>query len=107
MYLLIIIVIIALLCQTPNKENWIPYQQKVILDFTPYLNNCKNCSDLKKKECGFCLNCGWCIDSKGNGKCVPGDEKGPHFNNDCQIWRHPHRFHRFKPRFADKNFIKI
>jgi hypothetical protein len=67
---------------------------------------CKKCDKLKKEKCGLCQNCGWCIDEKGKGKCVPGDEKGPHFNNDCEIWRHPSRFNRFKPTFSGKTFNK-
>jgi hypothetical protein len=103
---LFIIVIIILLCTKQNKENWFPYPEKVISEFKPYLTNCKKCSYLRKEECDSCLNCGWCIDGSGNGKCVPGDSKGPHFNNDCQIWRHPYRFHRFKPRFSGRIFRK-
>ncbi len=107
MYLIIIVIILLYqICQTSNKENWIPYPEKVISEFKPYLTNCKECTHLKKEECGLCLNCGWCIDGSGEGKCVPGDYAGPHFQNDCQIWRHPHRFHRFKPRFAGRFFRK-
>ena len=90
--LLIIIVIIFTLCQN-QKESFIPYRR-----------SCRNCSYLGKRKCGTCLNCGWCINSDGKGECVPGNAYGPYFRSDCIIWRHPHRFHRFRPRFYGRVF---
>ncbi len=65
---------------------------------------CKDCTNLRKEHCGLCRNCGWCINQKGEGKCVPGDKKGPHFHSDCDIWRHPYHFGKFRPAFSGRIF---
>jgi hypothetical protein len=98
--ILVILFIFFFICNQ-NKENY--YQEKVIQRFRPY-TFCKDCTHLDKTKCGLCINCGWCIDKSGKGKCVPGNAAGSHFHNDCAIWRHPNRFHRFRPRFSGWKF---
>jgi hypothetical protein len=104
---IIIIIVIALYYFIINKKEENFYTRSPLLNFTPYYTGCKTCKGLDKESCGFCLNCGWCINKNGQGKCTPGDSNGPHFKNDCYIWRHPDRFHRFKPRFAGRKFTKF
>jgi hypothetical protein len=133
--LAIIIIIILFVCSIQNEnfgvyhQNYDPYLLYTyeLTDYpsyiAPYLKNttllqlsepadqtwstiCKNCSHLGKEKCGLCRNCGWCIDKKGKGQCVPGDGKGPHLHADCEIWRHPYKFGRFKPRFSGRIFNK-
>lgn len=70
---------------------------------------CQDCSSLDKTECGLCYECGWCIDKKGNGKCVPGGMRGQHSCKDretCNIYRHPSLFKRFSGPFTGRKFIK-
>ncbi len=35
-----------------------------------------------------CLNCGICRDKQGNSVCVPGNEYGPYFAEDCMNYTH-------------------
>ena len=57
--------------------------------FTPtylgcsYPQYCSSCADLSRNKCNNCVNCGYCISPRGKGECVPGDEKGPLFREDC------------------------
>ena len=47
------------------------------------LSYCKSCGEKSRIECNKCINCGYCRTPNGNGECVPGDEKGPYFREDC------------------------
>lgn len=47
---------------------------------------CSNCSHRNRKKCAACNNCGYCINSNGNGECIVGDINGPYFRQDCKIW---------------------
>lgn len=70
---------------------------------------CQDCSSLDKTKCGLCYECGWCIDKKGNGKCISGGMHGPHKCSDkkkCDIYRHPSLFKRFSHPFTGRKFIK-
>lgn len=49
---------------------------------------CPECGKLSKYGCGKCVNCGYCISSRGYGECVPGDAKGPYFRDDCVYYEH-------------------
>lgn len=44
-----------------------------------------DCYSLPSGECMNYGNCGLCL-KDGVGTCVPGDEQGPLFKDDCQSW---------------------
>jgi hypothetical protein len=101
--ILFVIFVIIFLCKNDNENFYIRDPLLHLVSFKP---KCKRCNNLAKNECGRCLNCGWCIDKYGNGKCVSGDEKGSYdIDSDCKIWRHPSRFYRYKPRHFGRHFL--
>jgi hypothetical protein len=57
-------------------------------DYYDYFNNkyCDDCGHKSRRSCSSCLNCGFCVTYDGYGECVPGDESGPYFREDCQYW---------------------
>jgi len=77
----ILLIILILLClyvimKYFNQENFaIPSQF-----------GCQNCGDFTFDQCMNCVNCGFCIDQRGYGKCVPGNINGPMFESDCVQW---------------------
>jgi hypothetical protein len=40
-------------------------------------NNDNRCTNLSERSCSKYFDCGWCVDSKGKGKCVEGTGDGP------------------------------
>lgn len=80
--LLILIVIFVFLRFRTIKEGFnYPY---------PYfgMSYCDKCGDKGEFTCGNCSNCGFCISQFGSGECVPGDQYGPYFREDCIDWRY-------------------
>jgi len=47
---------------------------------------CSSCENLPFGQCTRCFNCGYCTDLYGNGKCIPGDYKGPYNAERCNNW---------------------
>lgn len=62
--------------------------------FTPhrwersYPKYCSSCADLPRNKCNNCINCGYCVAPRGKGECVPGDENGPMFREDCMYYEY-------------------
>lgn len=88
-FLIILIIIFLYNKLTKNNENF---------------TSCANCGYFDELECGSCPTCGFCIAPDGSGECVPGDINGPYFRSDCMIWKHPHQFKRYLPRFYGRRF---
>jgi hypothetical protein len=65
-------------CDKNIQENYV-----VHTGVYPYKRYCNNCGELGRTRCGECLDCGFCYTPDGNGECVPGDENGPYFREDC------------------------
>lgn len=54
---------------------------------------CPNCGQRNRLQCSDCASCGWCLTPDGYGECVPGNQKGPFFRQDCLDWQYePRRF---------------
>jgi len=49
---------------------------------------CRNCGDLGSYGCSRCTNCGYCLSESGKWNCVPGDENGAYFADDCIAYQH-------------------
>lgn len=49
---------------------------------------CSECANLDPYECNGCINCGLCYGYNGISECVPGDEFGPYFREDCATYRY-------------------
>ena len=49
---------------------------------------CENCGYKSRFKCNNCVNCGYCISVHGLGECVPGDQRGPYFREDCAVWEY-------------------
>lgn len=43
---------------------------------------CSTCKDKTYNQCLNCFNCGWCVDSWGNGKCLGADVASGTYNNE-------------------------
>lgn len=54
--------------------------------FGYYKNYCGSCGHRSRTSCSKCTNCGWGMDSNGAGKCMPGDQAGPWFNDNVMYW---------------------
>lgn len=63
-------------CKDTKNEHYVVYSERDKW-------NCKECGFLTRAQCGNCVNCGYCYDYRGRGQCVPGDENGPYFREDC------------------------
>jgi len=51
------------------------------------MSPCPNCGKRDKFQCFQCDECVWCWNKKGYGQCVPGNENGPYFSQDCYAWQ--------------------
>jgi len=71
---MVVIIIIAIL--TPGNL-------KSTEGFSKY---CTSCGYKSEYTCSECVNCGYCVTASGYGGCVPGDERGPYFAEDCVRW---------------------
>lgn len=56
--------------------------------FGKFSRYCTQCGWKSRTTCSDCNNCGYCIDYDGNGKCEPGDSRGPYFREDCVVWEY-------------------
>ena len=52
-----------------------------------------DCYGEKIKDCNKYSNCGLCAQN-GNRKCVPGDEQGPFFTENCDLWEYTNYYDR-------------
>ena len=48
---------------------------------------CRNCGDYGRGGCSSCINCGFAINESGTGQCVPGDARGPYFQQDAVAYQ--------------------
>lgn len=62
------------------------YKTRVIEHFIA--GPCPNCGKMNKMQCFGCGDCGWCVTPNGYGECIPGDQNGPYFRQDCVSWQH-------------------
>jgi len=53
---------------------------------TPSGKLCGDCAGRNLNSCLDCFDCGYCIDDWGNGRCVPGDYKGPYNHENCKYY---------------------
>jgi hypothetical protein len=51
-----------------------------------YKKWCPECGKRNRRSCSSCVNCGWCINDRGKGECIPGNQSGPMFRKDCLYW---------------------
>ena len=49
---------------------------------------CQDCGDYSRGGCASCSNCGFAINESGSGQCIPGDQKGPYFQQDAISWEY-------------------
>lgn len=82
---IIILIIISLSvgtkCNPDDVEGFYTY-------YGYYKNYCPSCGWRSRYSCSKCTNCGYCITASGYGECVPGDDSGPYFRNDCMYWEY-------------------
>lgn len=71
-----------------NVEGFYPY-------YDAYKRYCGSCTGRTRRSCGKCLNCGWCMNSKGVGTCVAGDSHGPFFRDDCMYWEYGNPYYHY------------
>jgi hypothetical protein len=78
--LYIIILLFLLLYLSYRSEYFSHYMGSY---FYPKLKYCSSCGDLDRFQCSDCHNCGYCYPGRGVAGCVPGDQYGPLFREDC------------------------
>lgn len=82
MVILLIVIIIIIL---------ILFKNYIIKNFNEHYGvfcpNCRKNNWMGESECNSCINCGWCINSNGDGSCGLGTPAGPMFK-DCRTWYH-------------------
>lgn len=82
--IILALLLISNLMQKPKSEHLqFPYYSQ--FDFITESKYCKGCKS-PIKDCYKCTNCGICVKENGVMECVPGDERGPLYRKDCQIW---------------------
>lgn len=107
MIIIIIIGFIVYMIMKPTKG--------IIEPFMP--GPCPNCGKRNKLTCFNCPTCGWCVTPDGHGECVPGDQNGPFFRQDCIAWQHrpirtplgprgPRGIYRPKRRFFTRRWMR-
>lgn len=52
-----------------------------------------DCYKLNNRDCTKYSNCGLCH-KDGESTCIPGDEQGPFWKEDCQYWTHTNFYDR-------------
>lgn len=75
--------IIVTLNSSQREHLYFPHYSQ--FDFITNSSYCKDCK-MDIKNCYKCTNCGVCVKENGTAECVPGDERGPLYRKDCQIW---------------------
>mgnify|MGYP007128599256 CR=1 FL=1 len=81
-WIIIIIIVLYLISTQYNKidENF---------DIIGYPRSfCRSCGYKSRATCGNCQNCGYCVNRQGFGECVPGDNNGPYFRQDCVYYEY-------------------
>ena len=104
-FILIVIVILLSIptifkCSLCNKKEGFLITQEL------YKRYCPSCGEKNQSGCAKCMNCGWCVNASGHGKCVPGDNYGPYFVNDCLYWNFGKSFNPYSilsPSISDLN----
>ena len=74
----IIIIIIILFIQNKKEYFHTNFRQRY----------CGNCGKLGRLSCNDCVDCGYCTTYDGRSECVPGDERGPYFRDDCYSYNY-------------------
>lgn len=75
----IILVLVLYFYNQNNKEGF-------YTNFGYYKKYCPTCGWRSRNTCSKCTNCGYCINEKGVGQCVPGNSEGPFFSSNCVYW---------------------
>jgi len=72
------------------------------------LKYCADCGHNDRLECNECHNCGYCFPLRGIASCVPGDDYGPLFREDCYQYEYnyPSNFSYFDNifKYPNKNY---
>jgi len=89
---IIVVIIILYIISTQFTDNG-GYRNKNIVeenfDIIGYPRSwCRSCGYRSRATCGNCQNCGYCINRQGYGECVPGDNDGPYFRQDCAYYEY-------------------
>ncbi len=90
-WVILVFLIIAAIATTFNtQENFYTYNSY-------YKKYCPSCGWRSRTACSKCINCGFCVNNKGQGECVPGDSQGPYFREDCAYWEYgsPYRYYPY------------
>lgn len=81
--LFIVLIVAVLVLSVPFscllKEHFGTYSSK-------YKQYCSSCDGLDSYACDKCYNCGRSAEKNGYTKCVPGDSRGPYYDNNTYYW---------------------
>lgn len=94
LFMTIIIFLILLYCDKPIEGFYSPWN--LFYTSTKY---CSECNTQSRYSCNNCINCGYCINNRGLGECVVGDESGPYFRDDCIYYEYGKQQNRYGSYF--------
>lgn len=93
-YILIVIIVVCFILQRLVNKKTIEgfggfgsYGGYGYHSYYPY-RYCSKCGYKSRRKCADCTNCGYCLPYRGPGECVPGDNNGPYFRQDCMVWEY-------------------
>ena len=69
-----------------------------------FRDSCSQCGSMSRRRCGTCANCGYCIPERGS--CVPGNNRGPYFRDDCVVWEYTHPFMHYLDYYRYPHYKK-
>lgn len=58
--------------------------------------NAVDCYKLTGRQCMKYSNCGLCTDNDKVVQCIPGDEQGPLFKENCDLWHYTNYYDRYQ-----------
>lgn len=87
---IILLAIYLLVCRNYDKEldEETTDMEEIVENYSEVCT--KNCN-LSLSKCKECDNCGLCTDKDNNIKCVPGNDKGPSGDVECNEWTYEHK----------------
>lgn len=95
---------------TKSKNNTVNIENFYV-STQPKDSYCSECGTKGRRRCGECVNCGFCYTPNGYGECIPGDENGPYFREDCLNYEYTTPIiinDQYYPRLlTDKRYNKI
>lgn len=83
--LIVVIVVMVVIVTGGDETEHLTFPYYNLGEYVGGAKYCKGCK-MSLNKCYTCTNCGICVKESGERECVPGDERGPLYRKDCQMW---------------------